>query len=158
MMKKVDNKFCLQNKKAQSQIITTVLIILLVLAAVVIVWQVVRTTVTEGTKTLEERTACIGFNLDITDVSVGTSPANLTVKVTRGSGGPGDDDPLNLVLLVDGETTDYDEGTLSLDQLESGTLTHVDASYIAIPGKVEVGGKMGEVACDYLACEGLACN
>ena len=145
-------------KKAQSQIITTVLIILLVLAAVVIVWQVVRTTVTEGTDTLTERTACIGLSLDVTDVSVAVDV--LTVKVTRGSGGPDDDNPLGLVLLVDGATVDYDGADQVPKQLESKTLVHIGAvdEYAGVvPGKVEVGGKIGNVACDYLACEGTAC-
>ena len=155
-MKKADCKFCLSNKKAQSQIITTVLIILLVLAAVVIVWQVVRTTVVEGTSTLEERTACIGLNLDITDVTATAS--NLTVKVTRKSGGPDDSDLLTLILLVDGATVDYDGEDQTTDQLESAILVHT-GTYTAgtDPGKVEVGGKIGDIACDFIACSGDNC-
>ena len=150
------------NKKAQSQIITTVLIILLVLAAVVIVWQVVRTTVTEGTSTLEERTECIGLDFDITNVT-NTSTSTLDVEVTRTSGGP--TDSVKLVLLVDGTRIDsdlvYSTGSGSLGQLESTKITHTGSSgdYATIPGKVQIGGTTGEddVACDYLGCKGKSC-
>tara|TARA_Y100000310_G_C20604460_1_gene774785 strand:- start:54 stop:470 length:417 start_codon:yes stop_codon:yes gene_type:complete len=68
-------------KKAQSQIITTVLIILLVLAAVVIVWQVVNSTVREGTGELEGKVSCFSINMEVTG-------ANLThIKVLRSPGG-----------------------------------------------------------------------
>ena len=140
-------------KKAQSQIITTVLIILLVLAAVVIVWQVVRTTVIEGTETLTERTACIGLSLDITSFSlVGTNSDELEVKVTRNAGGPDDDNDLTLVLLVDGVTQTYTEGSgaVVVKQLESATLTYPGYGSTIAPTKVQVGGKIGKVACDYL--------
>jgi len=132
-------------KKAQSQIITTVLIILLVLAAVVIVWQVVRTTVVEGTETLTERTACIGLSLDITGFEVSDS-GGFNVSVTRQAGGPSDD--VDLVLLLEGINTAYTGAPISIGQLESRIL-FVPGQTTA-PAKVQVGGKIGEVACDYL--------
>jgi len=101
-------------KKAQSQIITTVLIILLVLAAVVIVWQVVRSTITEGTSELEGKVGCFEINLEITG-------ANLThIKVIRNPGGS-DDDAINGQIFRDSINTDAVLPN-DLDELDTDTI------------------------------------
>jgi len=59
----------MNNKKAQSQIITTVLIILLVLAAIVIVWQVVQGTVQQGADEIGGQSDCFTVALEIQSVT-----------------------------------------------------------------------------------------
>lgn len=144
-------------KKAQAQIITTVLIILLVLAAIVIVWQVINSTVRQGTSTLEEKVECIGLSLDIIDLRLdGNNSDQLNVSVTRFVGGP--DDPVTLILLVDGTIRNYTGTPEILDELESKWLSYPGYASSTIPGKVEVAGQLANgVKCDFLACEGIDC-
>jgi hypothetical protein len=74
------------SKKAQSQIITTVLIILLVLVSIIVIWQIVQGTVRRGLDESEIKAACIGVNLEITNVD---STSNL-VYITMNIGGAKD--------------------------------------------------------------------
>ena len=141
-------------KKAQAQIITTVLIILLVLAAVVIVWQVINSTVRTGTSTLEEKVECIGLSLEVTNVSI--SGTILNVSVTRLAGGPSGD--VKLILLVNGNTEDYDGADIEISELETMKLGLAGYGSSTVPGKVEVAGELANgVKCDFLACEGNDC-
>jgi len=68
----------MNNKKAQSQIITTVLIILLVLAAIVIVWQVVQGTVQQGADEIGGQSDCFTVGLGIENV-IASSPPSCSV-------------------------------------------------------------------------------
>ncbi|MBS3080575.1 hypothetical protein J4221_03825 [Candidatus Pacearchaeota archaeon] len=128
------NKLLLKSKRSQSQIITTVLIILLVLAAIVIVWQVVNNTVQSSTREVEERSECIGINLNIEKIS-GTD-----VTVRRGAGGPSG--PVNVAVLVEGFPKEASIG--DADPLETHIYTH---SVIIPSGKgvviaAEINGKL----------------
>ena len=114
-------------RKAQSQIITTILIILLVLAAIVIVWQVVRSTVTEGAGQISGAASCIGVDLAITTLTpnANTPIDSVNVKVSRGS----DESTLKgvKVLVVDpisGNTMwTLDESTMIPGVLGTSTIT-----------------------------------
>jgi len=127
------------NKKAQGEIITTVLIILLVLAAVVIVWQVVKSTVTEGTSTIGEKADCLDVNFKILKATT----SEITIR--REAGGP---ETINAVVLIDGK---INYTISSIKELETNTST---ATY---PTKsVEVAGKIGTTQCEISAADTIA--
>jgi len=104
----------LNSKRSQSQIITTVLIILLVLAAVVIVWQVVQSTVSRGAGEVNEQTACMGVNIEITN-----APAGGPITARRNPGGPDQDG--TIVFFVNGARVG-DSGADNTGQLDTANL------------------------------------
>ena len=123
------------NKKAQSQIITTVLIILLVLAAIVIVWQVVNSTVQKGAEEIVTQSACMGINLEITNID--TTANTVTVRRSTGSSDIGEVTPTTYVNGTDPVTGSGlgPLGTATMSHAPGGAIPHFG---IAPGDKIEV--------------------
>jgi len=130
-------------KHAQAQVITTVLIILLVLAAIVIVWQVVGNTIESGSEKVEEQTACIGVDVE---VSCSDCPATNTTFIAKRSAQGGTFESSELKVLVDGElktiTTEYTVSKTNplASPLDTATITLTTAAETSVEVGVVGGG------------------
>lgn len=139
----------MENKKAQSEVITTVLIILLVLAAVFIVYTAVTGMIRGSTKTAGEKSGCLGTELEITSATGSLTAGGANVKITRSAGGSADAaTPVILVNGVASSTTSNPNACSSatLKELESTTCTFTGA--LAAGNNVSVASKIGTTACD----------
>jgi hypothetical protein len=70
-------------KRGQSQIITTILILLLVTVAIVIIWNVIQSTVEEGSESVEVGAFTTKFEIQDVEMYIG---GDSKVKVKRGTG------------------------------------------------------------------------
>lgn len=105
------------NKKGLSMIVSTLIIILLVLVAVGVIWAVVNKILTEGS----DKIALDKFFIDLKVKNAYAAGSDMIVQVKRGVG-EGDLAGMTFV-FSDGENTEVQSITDTLDELETGTFT-----------------------------------